>query len=234
MDIEEALTLALLLAAAPAFADKPMGAVPGESFSLGEPARTAAVHVQRANHEAVLAAFSPLVLEGVEHAEPFRPARCEVNVRLDPAALPPGSIVDGLPVRRAQPLLFNQFQKQVVAGVEACRKKIAFTPATIVGLRDRSLDLLVALSGATYCRQDADCHALRADPGACGGRAPVTLAGSETTDYVFFVAFRKFMPGLVSRVSATAKASWCPRPLWAETPLEAACVRSVCRPLTGR
>lgn len=247
MDIKEALTLALLLAAGPAFADKPMGAVPGEAVSLSEPARTAAVHVQRAHFEAFAAAFATFTITGVDWKDPAKPASCVVRVFVDPASLPPGSFVDGVPVRRAQPVWFNEFQTQLVAGVDACTQegKVAVTAATVRGVRDRSLDLLAALSGTTYCVQDEDCTVLRADPSRCGGRAPLLLAGSGTTDWVLFIAFRKFMPGLFSRLEALragakntlgakhpdpqGRAPGCERPLWEEQSLPAACVENRCR-----
>lgn len=248
MDARAALTVLVLLAAAPARAGKPMGPVPGEAVSLPEPARSAAVHVQRAHYEAFLAVFSTFTLEGVEWQDPSRPARCDIHVSIPPSSLPPGSFVDGVPVRRAQPLWFNELQKQLVAGVSECASvgKLAVTRETLRGARDRSLDLLAAVSGTTYCVEDADCSMIRADPSACGGRAPLLLAGSGTTDLVLFVALRKFMPGLFSRLeslragAASALGSRhpdaktgspaCGRPLWQEEPVTAVCEARRCRP----
>lgn len=247
MDIKEALTLALLLAAAPAFADKPMGAVPGEAVSLKEPARSAALHVQKAHFEAFAAAFATFTLTGVDWKDPGKPASCDIHVAVAPSSLPPGSFVDGVPVRRAQPLWFNEFQKQFLAGVGACTAvgQVAVTAATVRGVRDRALDLLAMLSGTTYCVADADCVALRADPAACGARAPVLLAGSATTDLVPFIAFRKFLPMLFSHLESLrqgargslgsrhpdpqGRAPGCERPLWEEQTLPAACVENRCR-----
>lgn len=247
MDIKEALTLALLLAAAPAFADKPMGAVPGEAVSLKEPARSAALHVQKAHFEAFAAAFATFTLTGVDWKDPGKPASCDIHVAVAPSSLPPGSFVDGVPVRRAQPLWFNEFQKQFTAGLDACTRpgRVAVTAETIRSVRDRSLDLLAALSGTTYCVQDEDCFVLRADPARCGGRAPMLLAGSGTTDFVLFIAFRKFMPGLFSRLESLrvgakgalgakhpdpkGRAPGCELPMWEEQSLPAACVENRCR-----
>lgn len=247
-----ALLLAALVAAAPAMADKPMGPVPGEAVSLPEPARSVAVHVQRAHLDAFLAAFSTFTLEGVQWSDPARPARCDIHVSIDPAALPPGSFVDGMPVRRAQPLWFNEFQRQLVRGVSECASvgKLAVTAGTLRGVRDRSLDLLAALSGTTYCLEDADCSLVTADPSGCGGRAPLLLAGSATTDFVLFVAFRKFLPAFFSQLEslragaagelgarhpdAKAGAPACGRPSWKEEPMEAVCRANRCRPAPKR
>lgn len=248
MDIKEALTLALLLAAGPAFAGKPMGAVPGEAVSLSEPGRTAAVHVQRAQFDAFAAAFATFTLTGADWSDPSKPASCDVHVFVDPASLPPGSYVDGVPVRRAQPLWFNEFQKQFLAGVGACTAvgKVAVTAQTVRGVRDRALDLLAMLSGTTYCVEDADCTVLRADPSRCGARAPLLLAGSATTDWVLFIAFRKLMPSVFSQLEnlrlgakgtlgarhpdPEGRAPGCELPLWEEQDLPAACVARSCRP----
>lgn len=248
MDPRAALTALALLAAAPARAGKPMGPVPGEAVSLPEPERSVAVHVQRAHYEAFLAVFSTFTLEGVEWSDPAKPARCDIHVSVDPAALPPGSFVDGVLVRRAQPLWFNEFQKQLVAGVSECASagRLAVTAGTVRGVRDRSLDVLAALSGTTYCLEDADCSIVKADPSACGGRAPLRLASSAATDFVLFVAFRKFLPGLFSQLEslragavgalgarhpdAGAREPACARPLWKEEPVEAVCEARRCRP----
>jgi hypothetical protein len=248
MDTKSALTSALLLLAVPALADKPMGAVPGEAASLKEPARSAAMHVQKSHFEAFAAAFGTFTLTGVDWKDPSKPASCDVHVFVDPASLPPGSYVDGVPVRRAQPLWFNELQKQLLSGIGACAAvgKVAVTAQTVRSVRDRALDLLAALSGATYCVEDADCYVTRADASRCGGRPPLMLAGSNTTSAVPFIALRKFMPSLLSHLEqlrAVAKGTLgakhpdpegrmpgCERPMWEEQSLPAACVANRCRP----
>lgn len=56
--------------------------------------------------------------------------------------------------------------------------------------------LLLKNSGTTYCRANEDCFGVEIGADACGTRPAVRAFGSNTTDAVLFIAFRKFLPGL--------------------------------------
>jgi len=75
----------------------------------------------------------------------------------------------------------------------------------------------------------------------------VRTFGSNTTDAVFFIAYRKFMPAFLSLSAqmvggamgqlgdkhpdhgARSGPGRCPMELWEERPLEASCVQRSCR-----
>jgi len=179
--------------------------------------------------------------------DPGKPARCEISVTLPETGYREGSFVDGLPVRRAQPVVFNNFQRQVVEGLGRCGSEMAFTTRTWTGLQDSARALVLKNSGTTFCLKDEDCYGVElVDP--CGGRPAQKVFGSGSTDPVFFLAYRKFMPMLLANVAQQARAAElklgpkhpdhgrlsgslrsCPLKLWEERPLAASCVRNSCR-----
>ena len=220
----------------------------GEAHSLSGSERDAAILVLGSHYHNFFDAFGSLRLTGRNRKEPERDASCEISVSIRPEGYRPGSFVEGLPVRRAQPAVFSEIQLQLVAGLDACEKKMFFTARTWRELRDQSLALLVRNSGTTFCLKDEDCLGVEVGSEPCGWNAPLRLLGSETTDAVFFVAYRKFLWSFLNnaqqRVNESIRAAGkrhpdqpsfreaarCAAPHWTERPLKAACVRRSCRP----
>lgn len=210
--------------------------------------RQAALLVQRSHYQNVLDAYGPLQLTGVDWKNPDRPARCEVTLALPTTGYRAGSFVEGLPVRRAQPSVFNQLQMQLVEGVSRCGsdREMAFTSRTWVELKQSALELILKNSGTTFCLKDEDCYGVELiDP--CGGSRAMRAFGSRTTDAVFFIAYRKFLPAFLTMSAQMVNgamgqlgdkhpdhgAPWglgqCPMKLWEERPIEASCVQRSCR-----
>ena len=203
----------------------------------------------RSHYRNMLDAYGPLTLSGVDWKDPAKPKTCEVRLSLPEAGYREGSFVDGLPVRRAQPVVFNQVQIQLVEGVSRCGSDMAFTLRTWTELESSALALVLKNSGTTFCLQDSDCYATElTDP--CGARPPQRVYGSNTTDAVFHIAYRKFLwtflnmtaqlvNGSMGQLAAKHPdhgTSWgserCPMRHWEERPLEAACVQNACRAKT--
>lgn len=222
--------------------------VADEAHGLTGADRQAALLVQRSHHQNVLDAYGPLRLSGVDWKDPARPASCEVTLALPTTGYREGSFIEGLPVRRAQPGVFNQLQQQLVEGVSRCGSDqgMAFTAQTWVELKQSALDLMLKNSGTTFCLKDEDCYGVEiTDP--CDGGRRMRAYGSNTTDAVFFLAYRKFMPVLLSLSAQMVKgamgqlgdkhpdhgARWgpgrCPMKFWEERPLAASCVQRSCR-----
>lgn len=196
----------------------------------------------------MLDAYGPLQLTGVDWKDPSRPARCEVTLALPTTGYREGSIIEGLPVRRAQPVVFNHLQQQLIEGVSRCGsdRGMAFTVQTWVELKQSALDLMLKNSGTTFCLKDEDCYGVELIDRCAGGRA-VRAFGSNTTDAVFFIAFRKFTPSLLSSSvqlvhearsrlgdkhpdhGSRSGPRHCPMMLWEERPLEMSCVERSCR-----
>ncbi|UPT72810.1 MAG: hypothetical protein M0D55_12860 [Elusimicrobiota bacterium] len=255
--MKRALPLAAVLAVSTACSHHRPASAPSNEGALRPPVadeahgmrgadREAALLVQRSHYQNVLDAYGPLVLEGVDWKDPKKPARCEITVTLPETGYREGSFVDGLPVRRAQPVVFNRFQQQVVEGLTRCGSEMAFTSRTWTGLQDSARALVLKNSGTTFCLKDEDCYGVEIlDP--CGGRPAQKVFGSDSTDPVFFIAYRKFMPVLLVNVAQQAHGAaarlgkthpdhgaprGCPMRHWEERPLEAACVRNSCRAKT--
>lgn len=245
-----AAALLLALCAIPASAAEAplLPPVADEAHGLTGADRQAALLVQRSHYRNVLDAYGPLRLTGVDWKDPSRPARCEVTLALPTTGYREGSIVEGLPVRRAQPVVFNHIQKQLVSEVSRCGgdQGMAFTVQTWVDLKQSALELMLKNSGTTFCLKDEDCYGVELVD-RCGSGRSVRTFGSNTTDAVFFIAYRKFMPmflsasaqmvdGAIGRLGdkhpdhgARSGAGRCPMQLWEERPLEASCVERSCR-----
>lgn len=222
--------------------------VSDEAHGLTGADRQAALHVQRSHYQNVLDAYGPLRLTGVDWKDPARPARCEFTLALPTTGYREGSFVEGLPVRRAQPVVFNQLQMQLVEGVSRCGsdQEMAFTVRTWVELKQSALDLMLKNSGTTFCLKDEDCYGVELID-RCGAGRSVRTFGSNTTDAVFFIAYRKFMPAFLSLSAQMVNGSMgqlgemhpdhgapfgpghCPMKLWEEHPLAASCVQRSCR-----
>lgn len=219
-----------------------------EAHGLPGPERAVALHVLASHHRALLEAFD-LTLEGVDWKDPSKPARCELKVEISTASWPARLFVDGLPVRYAQPAVFNEFQRSLTEGIARCSstKAMAFTSRTWGQLREAWLGLMLRSSGTTYCRKDDDCFAYAiSDP--CGGRPPVVMLASQTTD-IYPYMFRKFAPpvymnvqqsiaGAVGTLGAAhpdaavigpGKDFRCAIPFWKDEAAAAACVEHACR-----
>lgn len=227
--------------------------VADEAHGLTGADRQAALLVQRSHYENMLDVYGPLRLSGVDWNDPSRPARCEVALALPTTGYREGSFVEGLPVRRAQPVVFNHLQRQLVEGVSRCGNtdEMAFTVRTWVELKQSALELMLKNSGTTFCLKDEDCYGVElVDP--CGGGPPMRAFGSNTTDAVFFLAFRKFMPSFLSLSAQMVNGAMgqlgdehpdhdaplgpgrCPMRLWEERPLAASCVQRSCRAKSPR
>jgi hypothetical protein len=221
--------------------------VADEAHGLKGAEREVALHVYGSHYGNLLAAFDPIRLPGRDLKDFSKPAVCEVKVSIDPKDFRPGSFVDGLPVRRAQPIVFNGIQQQLVEGQLACQGKILLTAETWREMESKSLELLVRNSGTTYCRADSDCYGAEIVADPCGTRRKLRVFGSNTTDAVFFIAWRKFMPPLLGNLQQAINGdigryaerhpdhgiSWttgaCPMKHWEETPIDAVCVEHSCR-----
>lgn len=250
------LTAALALAVALPCAAQPQSppsekelpaAAPDEAHGLTGVERDAALLVLRSHYQNFLESFSTVTLTGLDRSDFSKPASCEFPIVIDPGSFTKGSFVDGLPVRRAQPALFNVFQRQMIQGAIACQSKILFTPGTWADLEAQNLAYLLKNSGTTYCRIDEDCYGMEIGADACGARPAVRVFGSNTTDAVLFIAFRKFMPPLMSNVQQAVMGTImslgdkhpnhdvlkapnrCPMRHWSESPLKSACVQNSCR-----
>lgn len=229
--------------------DKPPYAPPvaDEAHGLKGAEREAALHVLRAHYGNLLGAFDGLKLPGVAREDFSKPAACTLAVSIRPGDFRPGSFVDGVPVRRAQPIVFNSFQRQVVEGAVGCWEDVVYTRQAWQAVEDAGLDALVRDSGTTYCRADSDCYGAELTVDPCGARRRVRVFGSNTTDAVFFIALRKFMPPLLHNVEQMVNGSVmqygerhpdhgialgtdvCPMKHWEEAPLPAVCVEHSCR-----
>jgi len=223
--------------------------VADEAHGLSGGERDAALLVYRSHYRNFLEAFAPLRLTGLDPKDLSKPATCEISIVINPEDFSKDSFVEGLPVRRAQPVVFNSFQQQVVEGASACEAKIVFTVRTWADLKAQTLALILKNSGTTYCRTDEDCFGVELGADACVNRPAVRAFGSNTTDAVFFVAFRKFLPALMSNVQQMVigtimsrgdkhpdhgmpmGGNQCPMRLWADKSLESACVQHSCRAL---
>ena len=243
-----ALLLALCAIPVPAAEGPLLPPVSDEAHGLTGADRQTALLVQRSHYQNVLDAYGPLQLTGVDWKDPARPARCEVPLALPTTGYREGSFVEGLPVRRAQPNVFNHIRQQLVEGVSRCGsdREMAFTVRTWVELKQSALELMLKNSGTTFCLKDEDCYGVELID-RCGGGRPVRTFGSNTTDAVFFIAYRKFMPAFLSLSAqmvggamgqlgdkhpdhgARSGPGRCPMELWEERPLEASCVQRSCR-----
>lgn len=242
--------LLLALCARPALAAEPplLPPVADEAHGLTGADRQAALLVQRSHYQNMLDAYGPLRLTGVDWNDPSRPARCEVTLTLPTTGYREGSFVEGLPVRRAQPVVFNHLQSQLVEGVSRCgnTEEMAFTVQTWVELKQSALELMLKNSGTTFCLKDEDCYGVELVD-RCGGGRAVRTFGSNTTDAVFFLAYRKFMPAFLSMSAQMVNGAMgqlgdkhpdhgaapgpgrCPMQHWSERPIEARCVQRSCR-----
>lgn len=246
------LPLLLILAAGPALADElnqPAYRPPveDEAHGLSGAERDAALHVLRSHYENMREILGAIDLPGRDLKDFSKAAACRVGASIRPEEFRPGSFVDGLPVRRAQPIVFNSFQRQLVEGQLACQGKMLLTADTWREMEARSLELLVRNTGTTYCRSDSDCYGAELVVDPCGERRRVRVFGSNTTDAVFFLAWRKFMPGLLSNLQQaingdigqyaerhpdhgiSMSTDACPMKRWEETPIASACVQRSCR-----
>lgn len=246
---------AALAWAAPAWAaeiperEKPPYAAPAsdEAHGLEGAEREAALLVLRSHYDAFAEVYGGLSLPGRDRKEPSKRASCRVPFALRPEEFRPGSFVDGLPVRRAQPIVFNSVQRQLVEGQGACEGRVLMTRETWQRMEDAGLEFLLRESGTTYCRADSDCYGAELTVDPCGARRRVRVFGSNTTDAVFFVAFRKFMPMLMANLQQMVNGTIgeagdahpdhgipmttdaCPMKHWEERPLASVCVRRSCR-----
>ncbi len=220
-----------------------------EAHGLTGGERDAALLVQRSHYQNFLEAFGSLQLTGLDPKDLSKTATCTVSIAIDPGEFRKDTFVDGLPVRRAQPVVFNSFQRQMVEGVGACEAKIVFTTRTWADLQAQTLALILKNSGTTYCRTDADCYGVEIGADSCGNRPAVRAFGSITTDAVFFVALFKFLPPLMSNVQQLVTGTImshgdkhpdhgvrmdrnrCPMKHWEEKRVESACVQHACRAL---
>ena len=221
--------------------------VTDEAHGLTGADRDTALLVLRSHYQNFLEAFTSLQLTGLDRKDLSKPASCEVSVSLDPRDFRAGSFIDGLPVRRAQPIVFNSFQQQIVAGASACEGKIVFTTRTWADLEAQTLGLLLKNSGTTYCRTDEDCYGVEIGADSCGTRPALRAFGSNTTDAVLFITIRKFLPPLMSNVQQMVNGTilqygdkhpdhgvpmgnnQCPMKHWDERSVKSACVQHSCR-----
>lgn len=242
------LLLALCAHAALAAEGPLLPPVADEAHGLTGADRQAALLVQRSHYQNVLDAYGPLRLTGVDWKDPSRPASCEVTLALPTTGYREGSFIEGLPVRRAQPAVFNHLQRQLVEGVSRCGSTLgmAFTTRTWTELKQSALDLMLKNSGTTFCLKDEDCYGVELVD-ACGGGRAIRAFGSNTTDAVFFIAYRKFIPAFLSHSAQMVNGAMgqlgdehpdhgtpfgpgrCPMKLWESRPLEASCVQRSCR-----
>ena len=220
--------------------------VADEAHGLAGADRRTALLVLQSHYRNMLDAYGPLRLSGVDWKDPSKPSSCELKLALPEEGYRPGSFVEGLPVRRAQPVVFNKLQLQLVEGLSRCGSDMAFTARTWTQLQESARALLLKNSGTTFCLQDSDCYGAEiTDP--CGSRPPARVFGSNTTDAVFFIAYRKFLWSYLSMTAqqvhgamgqlgerhpdygTTRGAERCPIKHWEERPLETACVLNACR-----
>lgn len=229
--------------------DKPAYRPPvaDEAHGLKGAERELTLHVLRSHYRNYLDVFGTLTLPGRDRKDFSKPGACEVRFSIDPKEFRKGSFEDGLPVRRAEPIVFNSFQQQIAEGQSRCYEKILLTRQTWQALEDAGLELVLRNSGTTYCRADSDClgKEITADP--CGTRRRVRVFGSNTTDPVFFIAFSKYMNTLSHVLEVEVQGDLmqygerhpdhgmpvgrdvCPMKHWEETPLPSVCVERSCR-----
>lgn len=228
--------------------------VADEAHGLKGAERDAALAVLRAHYGNLLDAYGPLRLSGVDWKDPSRPASCEIRLALPQTGYPGGAFVEGLPVRKAQPLVFNQIQIQLTGAVSRCSSDagMAFTSRTWSELEESARGLVQKNAAATYCLKDSDCIGVEIhDP--CGRSPDVRVFGSNTTDAVFFVGYRMFLRGFMKmaeeQVTAArvalkdrhpdgknpdpARAERCLMRHWEERPVPAVCSEHACRAKTG-
>lgn len=244
--------LAIVLAF-PLRAEEPFAPpVPGEAHGMTGADRATAMRVYRSHYQNMLDVYGPLRLTGVDWKDPSKPKSCEIKLTLPETGYRPGAFAEGLPVRRAQPLVFNQFQQQITGGLSLCGRVpdgMAFTVKTWTELQDSARELLLRNSGTTFCLKDSDCYGVEIND-ACGAHAPFTSFGSEATDAVFHVAFRKFQPSLLTMAAQQVVGAMgqldkkhpdhgtpggsgqCPMKHWEERPIEGRCVLNACRAKT--
>lgn len=228
-----------LPAYAPPVADEAHGLAAGE--------RATALHVLSSHYRNLIEGFDGMKLPGRDLEDFTKPAVCELSVAVRPEEFRRGSFEDGLPVRRAQPIVFNSFQVQLVEGQARCQEKMLMTKETWAAMEARALQVLLENSGTTYCREDSDCFGVEIVADPCGARRRMRVFGSNTTDAVFFVAYRKFLPPLLANLQqmvnghvgqyadkhpdggAIVKTNACPMRHWEEEPLTSVCVEHSCR-----
>lgn len=217
--------------------------VADEAHGLAGADRRTALLVLQSHYRNMLDAYGPLKLTGVDWKDSSKTASCELKLALPEEGYRPGSFVDGLPVRRAQPAVFNQIQIQLVEGLSRCARDMAFTARTWTQLQESARALVLQNSGTTFCLQDSDCYGAEIRD-ACGSRPPVHVFGSNATDAVFHIAYRKFLPSFLSMAAQQVDGAMgqlaerhpdhgaprgCPIRHWEERPLAAVCERNACR-----
>lgn len=229
--------------------DKPAYAAPvaDEAHGLTGAERATALQVLRSHYQNYFDVFGALTLPGRDLKDFSKPASCVVPFAIDPAEFRKGSFEEGLPVRRAEPIVFVFYQQQVTGGQSLCAEKMLFTRETWQAVEDAGLELLLRNSGTTYCREDSDCFGLELVANPCGARRRLRVFGSNTTDPVFFVALPKFMNSLMFTTEVEVQGQImqygdrhpdhgmpmgrdvCPMKHWEEKSVAAVCVEHSCR-----
>ncbi len=222
--------------------------VADEAHGLAGTDRQVALTVLRSHYQNILDAYNPLVLTGVNWSDPAKSARCEIRLSLPVNIYKAGTFVDGLPVRRGQPLVFAEFQRRLVSEVERCGSSqgMAFTMRTWAEFEESALALVMKNSGTTFCLKDQDCYGVEIQD-QCGTRSPLRAFGSDTTDAVFFVAYRKFLwsfldmsaqmvHGAINQLGdkhpdyqMSSGPARCSMKHWEERPIESRCIQHSCR-----